>query len=222
MTALTLREEIRIPMDQLAAHRRPRQLPQRIPLVALTRVDRNLADLIHRHHTRPSQALDDDLTADALLDLLLDLLQNLARQHHHRRRAVAHLGVLRARDVHQDARRRVHDVEQLHHRRAVVGDGLLAILVHQQQVPAVGPECALDGRLHGDACVDVRCDLPFALRLVGAWSPPLVCCADPRSFAPAYLPSFKTTMVGVWPPKDMVARSQMCRQVLASLRFIGE
>lgn len=100
-------------MYQLAAHGRRGQLLQRLPLVALSNVDRNLLDLVDGHAACPSQALDDGLAADALLDVFLDLLEHLAGQHHHRRRAVADLGVLRASNVGQDARGGVDNVQEL-------------------------------------------------------------------------------------------------------------
>lgn len=67
-----------------------------------------------------AECLDDDLRVHAVLDERLGLAQKLARQHDHRGGAVAHLGVLRARDVDERLRGRVHDIEQLHERRAVV------------------------------------------------------------------------------------------------------
>ena len=54
---------------------------------------------------------------------LLRLPQQLPGQHHHARRAVPDLLVLHARDVYQDLRGRVVDVDRPQDRRAVVGDG---------------------------------------------------------------------------------------------------
>ena len=54
-------------------------------------------------------------------------------------------------------------VTDLHNRRAVVGNGLLAILVDHKQVTAIGAECGLDGRLDSEAGVDVGDDLALAL-----------------------------------------------------------
>lgn len=62
------------------------------------------------------------------------------------------------------------DVEQLHDGSAVVGDGLLAILVNEQEITSVRAEGRLDGCLDGETCVDVGDDLAAALRLVGAWA----------------------------------------------------
>ena len=64
----------------------------------------------------------------------------------------------------------MHNVEELHDGRAVVCDRLSAILVDEQQVTAVGTECALDCRLDCRASVDVGNDLVLALRLVGAYN----------------------------------------------------
>jgi hypothetical protein len=63
----------------------------------------------------------------------------------------------------------VDNVEQLHDSSAVVGDGLLAILVDEQKVTSVGAKRGLDGVLYGEAGVDIGDDLAAALRLVGAW-----------------------------------------------------
>jgi hypothetical protein len=81
-------------VDQLAAHRRRRQLLQRFPLVALRRVDRDLHNLVDRHVAGSPEGLDDDLAAHSLLHQLLDLLQDLSRKHHHGRCTISHLRVL--------------------------------------------------------------------------------------------------------------------------------
>lgn len=65
---------------------------------------------------------DDDLRVHAVLDKGLGLLQQLGGEQRHRRRAVADLGVLRARNVDQRLRRGVHHVQQLQDLGAVVGD----------------------------------------------------------------------------------------------------
>lgn len=79
--------------------------------------------------------------------MLFDLLQHLSRQNHHGGSAISYLRILGSRDICKYARGRVDDVEQLHHRRAVVCDCCSAILVNQEKVTAVGAECALDGGL---------------------------------------------------------------------------
>ena len=61
--------------------------------------------------------------ADILFDIRPDLLEQLRRQQHHARRAIADLGILRTCNVDERARSGVHDVEQLQDGRAVVGDG---------------------------------------------------------------------------------------------------
>jgi hypothetical protein len=63
----------------------------------------------------------------------------------------------------------VDNVEQLHDSSTVVGDGLLAILVDEQEITSVGAKSRLDGVLYGETSVDVGDDLATALRLVGAW-----------------------------------------------------
>lgn len=56
----------------------------------------------------------------------------------------------------------------LHDSRSVVCDGLPAILVHHQEVAAIGPEGRLDRCLNSEAGVDVGDDLALALRGVGS------------------------------------------------------
>lgn len=100
--------------------------------------------------------------------MVLDLLEDLAGEDNDRSGAVTNLGVLGSRDVDEDAGGGVDNVEELfsgvsallwlssaapresrsrqgragrsnlHDGGAVVGDGLLAILVHHEQVTAVG------------------------------------------------------------------------------------
>lgn len=54
----------------------------------------------------------------------------------------------------------------LHHRCSIVGDGLSAIGVHQQQISSVRSQRAFDRCLYRQTRVDVGDDLPFALRLI--------------------------------------------------------
>lgn len=82
-------------------------------MVALVGADRNLLDLVDGHLRRPPQAFDDDLRADAILDVLLDLLQNLSSQHNDRCSSISYLSVLRSCDIDEDAGGGVNDVEQL-------------------------------------------------------------------------------------------------------------
>lgn len=60
------------------------------------------------------------------------------------------------------------NVEQLHDSGTIVGNGLLAILVDEQEITSVRAQGGLDSRLHGETSVDVGNDLATALRLVGA------------------------------------------------------
>jgi hypothetical protein len=62
----------------------------------------------------------------------------------------------------------VDNVEQLHDSGTVVGDGLLAILIDEQEVTSVRAKSGFDGVLYGETGVDVGDDLATALRLVGA------------------------------------------------------
>lgn len=56
----------------------------------------------------------------------------------------------------------------LHDGGTIVGDGLLAILIHHQQVSAIGAKGRLDGRLDSQTGIDVGHDLALALGGVGA------------------------------------------------------
>ena len=61
-----------------------------------------------------------------------------------------------------------HALRYLHHRCAIVCDGLLAVLINQQKVPAVGAQGSFDRGLDSETSVDIGNDLALALRLVGA------------------------------------------------------
>lgn len=105
--------------------------------------------------------------------MLLDLLEDLAGEDDDGGGAVADLCVLRSGNVDEDASGGVHDIEELrqylsavagqrdvgvphlHDGRAVVCDGLPAILVDHEHVAAIGPEGGLDGGLDGKTGVDV-------------------------------------------------------------------
>lgn len=56
----------------------------------------------------------------------------------------------------------------LHDSRAIIGNRLLAILVHHQQVTAVGAQRRLDGGLDRQTGIDVGDDLAFALGSIGS------------------------------------------------------
>ena len=90
----TLGEELGIPLDQLASHGGAGELSQSLAEIGLVGPDGDLLDLVDGHLGGPPQTLDDDLGADALLDVFSYLLENLPGQHHHGRRAVSYLGVL--------------------------------------------------------------------------------------------------------------------------------
>jgi hypothetical protein len=87
---------------------------------------------------------------------------------------------------------------------------LSAVGIHEQQITTVGTESALDCRLHGDTGVDVGDDLTLSLRSIGA------CISKAAIVSTGYgshqqncphweqhIPSFNTTIVGVWPLKAM-------------------
>lgn len=132
------------------------------------RANRDLFDLVNRHRRRPPQALDNGLCGHALLYKILDLFQNLTSKYDHGGSTITDLGILRAGNVGQDTGGGVYNVKQAHNGRAIVGDGLLAIGINEQQVAAIGTECALNGVLDSQTGVDVRYDLTLALGGIGA------------------------------------------------------
>lgn len=119
-------------MDEFTTHSGGGQLAQRFSFVALGRTHGDLLDFVDGHARRPPQALNDRLCAHALLDQLFDLLEYLSGKHHNRGRAVADFRVLRPRNVRQDPRRRVDDVQQFHDRGSIVGDGLSTVGVDKE------------------------------------------------------------------------------------------
>lgn len=101
----------------------------------------------------------------------------------------------------------------LHDRRAIVGNRLPAVLVHHQQVAAVGTQSGLHRALNRQTGIDIRDDLALALGGVGSWTgragrgqpgarPK---GASLRGERWGSSPSLRTMMVGVCPPKDMLA-----------------
>lgn len=56
----------------------------------------------------------------------------------------------------------------LHDSCTVVGDGLSAIFVHHQKIPAIRAKCRLDGRLNCETGIDVGNDLTLALGSIGS------------------------------------------------------
>ena len=111
----TLGEKFGVALDQLAGHGCGSELGEGIPLVALVSVDRDLLDLVDGHLRSFSQALDDDLCADTLLDVLLDLLEDFSSQNHDGGCSVSNFGILRAGDVDEDTCGGVNDIEELNH-----------------------------------------------------------------------------------------------------------
>ena len=71
-----------------------------------------------------------------------------------------------ASHLHESVGGGVHDLQQLHQRRAIVGDGDRAVLIVDQLVHAAGPERGAHDVDDGLACVDVTDQLRFALRRV--------------------------------------------------------
>ena len=121
-----LREERGVLADQFRRHGgggTPLQKLAELFFVFSADMHFDLVDLGHRQLARLAQALDDQVRRDAVLDEGLALLQKLARQNRHRCGSVAHFGILRPRNVHKHLGGRVHNVQELENRGAVVGNG---------------------------------------------------------------------------------------------------
>mmetsp|Transcript_53172 Transcript_53172/g.137548 ORF Transcript_53172/g.137548 Transcript_53172/m.137548 type:complete len:485 (-) Transcript_53172:48-1502(-) len=166
-----LREELLVARHQLRVERRRRRLLEHVaPLVRRLRVELHseLVEAADGQLGRLAEGLDDHLRVDPLLNVRLRLPQELARQQHHARRAVADLGVLRHRDLDQRHRRRVDNLQQLHDGRPIIRDGHTALVVVDELVHAARAKRRahdIDDRL---ACVDVGDQLRLALARVGA------------------------------------------------------
>jgi hypothetical protein len=100
-------------------------------------------------------------------DKRLRLAQKLCAEKHDRCGAVTDFGVLRERDVHERLGCRVHDVEKVHDRGAVVRNRRLVARV-DELVHAARPERRAHGLHHGLARVNVADQLRFALACVRA------------------------------------------------------
>mmetsp|Transcript_1370 Transcript_1370/g.4189 ORF Transcript_1370/g.4189 Transcript_1370/m.4189 type:complete len:606 (+) Transcript_1370:131-1948(+) len=163
------REEALVVGDQLGVERRRRQHHEPVAPLRLGQRHRQLVQLVDRQARRAPHAAHDGLRVQAVLDERLHLLEDLAAEEHHGRRAVANLRVLRHANLRQHARRGVNNVQQLHNRRAVVGDGDSLAVVHQL-VHAARAERRSD-RVHDRAArINVRDELRLALRRVRAFA----------------------------------------------------
>ena len=108
----------------------------------------------------------------------------------------------------------LHSRTYLHYRGAIVGDGLSALIIDQQQVPTIGAQRALDRRLHRQTGIDVGDDLTLSLRSIRAYSIQGKVAKSAKSNHVAWHtyggecgrngPSLSTTIVGAWPAKAMV------------------
>lgn len=142
-------------MNELTAHCCGCQLAQCFSLVPLRSAHGDLFDLVDGHGAGPPQTLDDSLCAHALLHELFDFLEDLAGQDDHGRRAIADFCVLRPRNVRQYPCRRVDYVEEFHDRRAVVGDGLSAIAVDEEEIAAIRAQRRFHCALYRETGIDI-------------------------------------------------------------------
>jgi hypothetical protein len=100
--------------------------------------------------------VDDHRRVDLLRHQLHRLLEELTREDHDGRRAVADLVVLSLRDLDHHLRRWVLDIHLLQHRRAVVGDSDVAEAVHQHLVHPLRSEGGLHHLRHDAGRLYVR------------------------------------------------------------------
>ena len=181
----TLCEKLSIPLNQLAGHGSACQLCQSLPLVALVGANCNLLDLVYGHLRRSSQTLDDYLRADTLLNVILDLLQDLTCQDDDGRSTIANFGVLRSGNIDEDSGCGVDNVQELlksvsllakphavlaanlHDGCAIVGNRLPSILIHHQQVTAIGTQSGLYRGLNSQTRINIGDNLSLALGSVG-------------------------------------------------------
>lgn len=88
--------------------------------VALVDCDGDLVDLLDGEPGTLAQSALNDPGSNSILDEALNLLEDLAGEEDNRGRAVANLGVLRARNVDKCPRGRVDNVQQFEDCRSVV------------------------------------------------------------------------------------------------------
>lgn len=160
------REKVALAADELGVERGARALDERVARAgraARADRDRELPHFGDRQPPRLAHRPGDGLRVHALLDKRLHRAQQLAREEDDGRRAVADLGVLRERHVDERLGRRVHDLQQLHDGRAIVGDGDPAAVVVDELVAPARAERRAHRVGQGDARVDVGDELRDAL-----------------------------------------------------------
>lgn len=79
----TLREKVRVSVDQFRTHGGSCQPPQSLPLTAFRCCDRNLHYFIDSHSACSPQSLDYGLRADALFHMVFDFLEDFTSQDNH-------------------------------------------------------------------------------------------------------------------------------------------
>jgi len=90
----TFCEETGISLDQLTAHSSSCELAQGFPFVSLARIDSNFLDFVDCHSRCSTQALNNRLRANSLLNMVFDFLQNLSSKHNDRCGAISNLSIL--------------------------------------------------------------------------------------------------------------------------------
>lgn len=109
----TLGEESSVTLDKLAGHGGSGQTLEGFAVVSLLCANGNLLDLVDGQVRRSSQAFDDDLCTDSLLDVVLDLLKDLSGEDDNGGGTVTNFSILRSGNVDEDSGGRVNNVEEL-------------------------------------------------------------------------------------------------------------
>mmetsp|Transcript_23519 Transcript_23519/g.52863 ORF Transcript_23519/g.52863 Transcript_23519/m.52863 type:complete len:212 (+) Transcript_23519:411-1046(+) len=140
-------KEVLLMADQLRVQAGSCASDEKVPFLpfVLTRdINGPLLQLLDCQSRRFPVALDDDLRMNTLLDVLLGLLQELTGQHYDTCCSISSLIVLRLRNVNHRLRSRMHNIQSLHDRCAIVGDDNLAISVDELVHAARSQGCSDD------------------------------------------------------------------------------
>jgi hypothetical protein len=115
-----------------------------------------------------TEALHDDMRADALFDICSNFFEKLGGKEHDAGCSVSDLCILCAGDVDEGAGCGMDDVKQLEDGRAIVCDLCVSAVGDDELVHAAGAEGGGDGVRDGETGVDVGEQLGRALGRVGA------------------------------------------------------
>ena len=128
-------------VDNLGGERRHRDLDELLLVVErVLEGVRDLGEVRRRHRARLVVALRHTHRVDAAVEQRLRLLEQRPRQHHHARRAVADLVVLRLAQLDEQLADLVLHLHLLQDRRAVVRDAHVAVGALQHLVHSLWPQ----------------------------------------------------------------------------------